>query len=218
MCGSAAGLPPAPGALERPAWAEPEIGCKKNTRRGLRLLFVRGWGRWQLSRDPHPGSPALGHQGSPVPALSGVGGSIIPPPQEKLGFLSSSCVRFMWLQDFLGLLSCAANPPPRAASKAAGGAGGRNIPSERGWEKTQPLSGLLFQARPYPLCLGWRKPGEAATVPDLPVRGHRNKAPGITRSHNVPAGSAFPSPGSASPSGSPGQTPARGFAHGSLCL
>lgn len=102
LCGSAAGLPPAPGALERPAWAEPEIGCKRNTRRGLRLLFVRAWGGWQLSRDPHPGSPALGHQGSPVPALSGVGGSIIPPPNKSWDFspvlASGSCgYRISWV-------------------------------------------------------------------------------------------------------------------------
>lgn len=58
-CGSVAGLAPAPGGLEGPGWAELEIRCKKKAWRGLRLVFVRGWGGWKMLWDLHRGIPAL---------------------------------------------------------------------------------------------------------------------------------------------------------------
>lgn len=62
-----------------------------------------------------------------------------------VGFLTSSCIPSRRIQDFLGLLSCLANSPPRAASKATAEAGGRDSPQKRHWEKIKCSQGFCFR-------------------------------------------------------------------------
>lgn len=78
-----------------------------------------------------------------------------------------------WSQDFLGLLSCPANPPS-VASKAASEAGGRNSPKNKHWEKKlKPSRGFCLKRVAIP----------CSVIPDLPVpaRSQRNKAPEIAQ-------------------------------------